>query len=161
MALSPLSAAAAAASVAPSSTSPSRGRHRGGVNTGDNHGASTGRVVEDSLWLGETRSAATWSSTGSSARSPACSRCASRIRGGACDRAPPRLSASCCPLNDAPGDPNTKLRTTHDGLIAQDPDRDRWIRLPDERDLTGYLAGGQSARDRAAAALAAEEAIVV
>jgi 2-keto-4-pentenoate hydratase/2-oxohepta-3-ene-1,7-dioic acid hydratase in catechol pathway len=53
-----------------------------------------------------------------------------------------------------------KLRTTPDGLIAHDPDRDRWIRLPDERDLIGFLGGGQSALDRALAALAAEDAVV-
>jgi hypothetical protein len=51
-----------------------------------------------------------------------------------------------------------KLRTTPDGPIAYDPDRDRWLRLPDERDLLGFLAGGQPAVDRALTALAADHA---
>jgi 2-keto-4-pentenoate hydratase/2-oxohepta-3-ene-1,7-dioic acid hydratase in catechol pathway len=53
-----------------------------------------------------------------------------------------------------------KLRTIPDGLIAYDPDRDRWIRLANERDLIGFLADGQSALDRVLMALAAEDAVV-
>ena len=49
-----------------------------------------------------------------------------------------------------------KLRTTLDGLIAQDPERDRWVRLTAERDLVAFLAEGASARERAAAAFGAE-----
>jgi 2-keto-4-pentenoate hydratase/2-oxohepta-3-ene-1,7-dioic acid hydratase in catechol pathway len=47
-----------------------------------------------------------------------------------------------------------KLRTTPSGLIAHDPDRDRWVRLPGETDLLAFLAEGEAARERAAAALA-------
>ena len=54
-----------------------------------------------------------------------------------------------------------KLRTTPEGLIAHDPDRDRWVRLPAQRDLVAFLAEGASARDRAAAALGAENADTV
>jgi 2-keto-4-pentenoate hydratase/2-oxohepta-3-ene-1,7-dioic acid hydratase in catechol pathway len=52
-----------------------------------------------------------------------------------------------------------KLRTTSDGLIAHDPDRDRWVRLPGERDLLAFLAEGASARERATAAIAARDAV--
>ena len=52
-----------------------------------------------------------------------------------------------------------KLRTTSDGLIAHDPDRDRWVRLPGERDLLSFLAEGASARVRASAAIAARDAV--
>jgi 2-keto-4-pentenoate hydratase/2-oxohepta-3-ene-1,7-dioic acid hydratase in catechol pathway len=51
-----------------------------------------------------------------------------------------------------------KLRTTPEGLIAHDPERDRWMRLPAERDLVAFLAGGVPARERAAAAIAGENA---
>jgi len=53
-----------------------------------------------------------------------------------------------------------KLRTTPDGLIAHDPQRDRWIALPGESDLLAFLAEGQPARERAAAALDAPDAVV-
>jgi 2-keto-4-pentenoate hydratase/2-oxohepta-3-ene-1,7-dioic acid hydratase in catechol pathway len=52
-----------------------------------------------------------------------------------------------------------KLRTTPEGLIAHDPDRDRWVRLTAERDLVAFLAGGAPARERAAAAIAGENAV--
>jgi 2-keto-4-pentenoate hydratase/2-oxohepta-3-ene-1,7-dioic acid hydratase in catechol pathway len=52
-----------------------------------------------------------------------------------------------------------KLRTTPEGLIAHDPDRDRWVRLTAERDLVAFLAGGAPARARAAAAIAGENAV--
>ena len=52
-----------------------------------------------------------------------------------------------------------KLRTTPDGLIAHDPQRDRWVRLPAERDALSFLAEGKPARERANAAIAAEDAI--
>ena len=54
-----------------------------------------------------------------------------------------------------------KLRTTPEGLIAHDPARDRWVLLPGERDLVGFLAEGAPARERALAALAAENAVEV
>lgn len=52
-----------------------------------------------------------------------------------------------------------KLRTTPEGLIAHDPDRDRWVRLTAERDLVAFLAGVAPARERAAAAIAGENAV--
>jgi 2-keto-4-pentenoate hydratase/2-oxohepta-3-ene-1,7-dioic acid hydratase in catechol pathway len=54
-----------------------------------------------------------------------------------------------------------KLRTTPDGLIAYDPDRGRWVRLPGERDLLAFLGEGAAARDRAAAVIAAGDAVEV
>jgi len=48
-----------------------------------------------------------------------------------------------------------KLRTTPDGLIAQDPRSNAWVRLPGEEDLVAFLAEGEPARERASAALAA------
>ena len=53
---------------------------------------------------------------------------------------------------------NMKLRTTSEGLIAHDPDRDRWVALPGETDMLAFLAEGAAARDRARAALAADAA---
>ena len=47
-----------------------------------------------------------------------------------------------------------KLRMTPDGLIAEDPQRARWARLPGEGDLLSFLAGGREAAARAEAALA-------
>ena len=41
-----------------------------------------------------------------------------------------------------------KLRTTPQGLIAQDPANDRWVALPGENDLLAFLAEGEAARDR-------------
>jgi len=52
-----------------------------------------------------------------------------------------------------------KLRTTPDGLIVQDPDRDRWVLLPGERDLLAFLRDGGAAQARAAAAIAAGDAV--
>jgi Fumarylacetoacetate (FAA) hydrolase family len=52
-----------------------------------------------------------------------------------------------------------KLRTTPDGLIAYDPDRGRWVRLPGERDLLAFLGEGAAARERAAAAIVAGDAV--
>lgn len=51
-----------------------------------------------------------------------------------------------------------KLRSTDDGLIAHDPERDRWVRLPEERDLLALRGEGAPARERAAAAVAADDA---
>lgn len=48
-----------------------------------------------------------------------------------------------------------KLRTTPRGLIAQDPDGGRWAPVPGEDDLVSFLAGGETARDRAREAIAA------
>lgn len=53
-----------------------------------------------------------------------------------------------------------KLRTTPDGLIAHDADRDRWVLLPDEGDLLSFLADGAAGRERAAAAMAADDVVV-
>ena len=52
-----------------------------------------------------------------------------------------------------------KLRTTAEGLIAHDPQRDRWVRLPDEHDLLAFLARGDAARGRAEEAVAADDAV--
>jgi 2-keto-4-pentenoate hydratase/2-oxohepta-3-ene-1,7-dioic acid hydratase in catechol pathway len=52
-----------------------------------------------------------------------------------------------------------KLRTTSDGLLAHDADRDRWVRLPGESDLLAFLVEGDAARERAAAALGAADAV--
>jgi hypothetical protein len=52
-----------------------------------------------------------------------------------------------------------KLRTTPDGLIAYDPDRGRWVRPPGERDLLAFLGEGAASRERAAAAIAAGDAV--
>jgi 2-keto-4-pentenoate hydratase/2-oxohepta-3-ene-1,7-dioic acid hydratase in catechol pathway len=53
-----------------------------------------------------------------------------------------------------------KLRTTHEGLIAHDPQRDRWVRLPEEGpDLLAFLAEGDAARRRAESAIAAADAV--
>ena len=50
-----------------------------------------------------------------------------------------------------------KLRHTGDGLIAQDPDRGRWVRLTGESDLVAFLAEGEPAVERARAAIAAAD----
>ena len=52
-----------------------------------------------------------------------------------------------------------KLRTTPEGVIAYDPDRGRWVRLPGERDLLAFLGEGAAARERAAAAIAAGDVV--
>jgi 2-keto-4-pentenoate hydratase/2-oxohepta-3-ene-1,7-dioic acid hydratase in catechol pathway len=52
-----------------------------------------------------------------------------------------------------------KLRTTAEGLIAHDPGRDRWVRLPGEHDLLAFLAAGDTARRRAEEAIAAGDAV--
>ncbi len=51
-----------------------------------------------------------------------------------------------------------KLRKTADGLIAHDPERDRWVVLPGEDDLLEFLADGEAGRRRAAAVIADPEA---
>jgi 2-keto-4-pentenoate hydratase/2-oxohepta-3-ene-1,7-dioic acid hydratase in catechol pathway len=51
-----------------------------------------------------------------------------------------------------------KLRTTPEGLIAEDPERGRWARLDGEDDLLSFLAGGAEAVARTEAALATAEA---
>lgn len=53
-----------------------------------------------------------------------------------------------------------KLRRTPDGLIAHDPQRGRWVLLPDEHDLVAFLAEGAPARARATAAFEAPDAQV-
>jgi 2-keto-4-pentenoate hydratase/2-oxohepta-3-ene-1,7-dioic acid hydratase in catechol pathway len=50
-----------------------------------------------------------------------------------------------------------KLRTTPDAVIAHDPERERWVSLPEEPDLLAFLAKGAPARARAAAAIAAAD----
>jgi 2-keto-4-pentenoate hydratase/2-oxohepta-3-ene-1,7-dioic acid hydratase in catechol pathway len=52
-----------------------------------------------------------------------------------------------------------RLRSTPDGLIAHDPERDRWVRLHGERDLLAFLGEGAAARERAAAVIAAGDAV--
>ncbi len=52
-----------------------------------------------------------------------------------------------------------KLRTTPEGLIVHDAPRDRWVRLPGDHDLLSFLAGGDAARRRAEAAIAADDAV--
>ena len=52
-----------------------------------------------------------------------------------------------------------KLRTTPDGLIGQDSDRDRWVLLPGERDLIGFLRDGSAVWERAGAAIGADDAV--
>ena len=52
-----------------------------------------------------------------------------------------------------------RIRTTAEGLIAHDPQRDRWVRLPGEHDLLAFLAAGDAARRRAEAAIAADDAV--
>lgn len=52
-----------------------------------------------------------------------------------------------------------KLRTTPQGLIAHDAARDRWVLI--EGELLGFLAEGEAGRERATAAFAAGDAVVV
>ena len=52
-----------------------------------------------------------------------------------------------------------KLRTTPDGLIARDVERDRWVRLHDERDLVAFLGEGEAARERAATVNTSADAV--
>jgi 2-keto-4-pentenoate hydratase/2-oxohepta-3-ene-1,7-dioic acid hydratase in catechol pathway len=47
-----------------------------------------------------------------------------------------------------------KLRTTPGGLIAEDREGGRWARLPGNRELLSFLAGGQDAVAQAEAAMA-------
>jgi 2-keto-4-pentenoate hydratase/2-oxohepta-3-ene-1,7-dioic acid hydratase in catechol pathway len=51
-----------------------------------------------------------------------------------------------------------KLRSTPGGLIAHDPERDRWVPLPGHDDLLSFLAGGRDAVERAEAAMATASA---
>jgi 2-keto-4-pentenoate hydratase/2-oxohepta-3-ene-1,7-dioic acid hydratase in catechol pathway len=53
-----------------------------------------------------------------------------------------------------------KLRSTNQGLIAHDPERDRWVVLTGEQDLLAFLSEGPPARERAARAIAADDAVV-
>ena len=53
-----------------------------------------------------------------------------------------------------------KLRTTPQGLIAEDPERGRWVLVEQEPDLLGFLAQGETGRQRAQEALARAETIV-
>ena len=52
-----------------------------------------------------------------------------------------------------------KLRATPDGLIAHDARRDRWVRLPGDSDMLALLTERATARERAAAAIAADDAV--
>jgi len=52
-----------------------------------------------------------------------------------------------------------RLRATPEGLIAYDAERERWVQLPGERDLIGFLGEGEAARERAGAAIAASDAV--
>lgn len=52
-----------------------------------------------------------------------------------------------------------KLRATPTGLIVHDPERARWVQLPGEHDLLAFMAEGAPARERAAAASAADDAV--
>ena len=54
---------------------------------------------------------------------------------------------------------NMKLRATPDGLIAHDARRDRWVRLPGDSDMLALLTERATARERAAAAIAADDAV--
>lgn len=54
----------------------------------------------------------------------------------------------------------TKLRTTPQGLIAEDAANDRWILLDGERDLLAFLAEGAPARARAEGLIAAGATVV-
>lgn len=54
-----------------------------------------------------------------------------------------------------------RLRATPNGLIAHDAPRNRWVLLPGESDLVAFLAEGVPARERAAAAIAADDAVEV
>ena len=47
-----------------------------------------------------------------------------------------------------------KLRVTAQGLIGEDAERGRWVRLPGSEDLLSFLAGGDEAWGRAEAAMA-------
>ena len=46
------------------------------------------------------------------------------------------------------------MRVTAEGLIAEDAERARWVRLPGDDDLLSFLAGGPEAVARAEQALA-------
>jgi 2-keto-4-pentenoate hydratase/2-oxohepta-3-ene-1,7-dioic acid hydratase in catechol pathway len=52
-----------------------------------------------------------------------------------------------------------KLRMTSAGLIAHDAERNRWVRLPGDQDLLGFLAEGEAARERAAVVMAGADAV--
>ncbi|HEY5709541.1 MAG TPA: fumarylacetoacetate hydrolase family protein [Solirubrobacterales bacterium] len=45
-----------------------------------------------------------------------------------------------------PSDTRMKLRTTPEGVIAEDPERGRWVSLPQAGDVLSLLAGGAEAR---------------
>ncbi|HEX2433645.1 MAG TPA: fumarylacetoacetate hydrolase family protein, partial [Gaiellaceae bacterium] len=47
-----------------------------------------------------------------------------------------------------------KLRVTAQGLISEDAERGRWVRLPGSEDLLSFLAGGDETWGRAEAAMA-------
>jgi 2-keto-4-pentenoate hydratase/2-oxohepta-3-ene-1,7-dioic acid hydratase in catechol pathway len=53
-----------------------------------------------------------------------------------------------------------KLRTTPQGLIAEDPARDRWVRLSGEDDLLSFLAEGEAGQARAREAISASATVV-
>ena len=53
-----------------------------------------------------------------------------------------------------------RLRVTARGLIGEDAERDRWVRLSHEGDLLSFLAGGREAVARAAQAIEGAPAAV-
>jgi 2-keto-4-pentenoate hydratase/2-oxohepta-3-ene-1,7-dioic acid hydratase in catechol pathway len=53
-----------------------------------------------------------------------------------------------------------KLRTTPNGLIAHDPERDRWVHVPGQHDLLSFLRDGANAQAEANSALSAADALV-
>lgn len=54
-----------------------------------------------------------------------------------------------------------KLRSTAEGLIAFDAPRERWCLVPGWTDLVAFLGADEAARDAAAVAVAADDAVVV
>lgn len=53
-----------------------------------------------------------------------------------------------------------KLRMTSGGVIAEDEEHDRWVRVPGEDDLLAFLATGEEGRERAREAIAAGADVV-
>src|SRR5580765_1943738 len=54
-----------------------------------------------------------------------------------------------------------KLRTTPQGVIAEDRQRGHWVSLPPEHDMLGLLAGGEEARLEVQRLIEADDATVV
>jgi 2-keto-4-pentenoate hydratase/2-oxohepta-3-ene-1,7-dioic acid hydratase in catechol pathway len=53
-----------------------------------------------------------------------------------------------------------KLRTTPNGLIAHDAERDRWVHVPGQHDLLSFLRDGANAHAEAKSALSAADPLV-